>query len=243
MVQREATDSREGETRRDLPARPEQEVAAEGQTAKLTAHLIAAQRFRGPFFFVCGDAISAVYTLVSLSPLPFALTAVVLPKSLSSVRPTTRVLIPFQSPRSPANPTISGSLHCTLSAPAPRPPGSPGPAHVCMFLAARCRAIATTPRPCRICFPESCGASLIPRPWLSRAFRSSRHLTTHPFPRSSFLTIFKSTTTPFAPTRLRTGCRCFSQSSAVHSGIPVKMGSVLPFERKHKVTVVGSGNW
>lgn len=69
MVQREATDSREGETRRDLPARPEQEVAAEGQTAKLTAHLIAAQRFRGPFFFVCGDAISAVYTLISLSPL------------------------------------------------------------------------------------------------------------------------------------------------------------------------------
>jgi hypothetical protein len=125
MVQREATDSREGETRRDLPARPEQEVAANWQTAKLTAHLIAAQRFRGPFFFVCGDAISAVYTLISLSPLPFALTAVVLPKTLSSVPahctgPNTVPVTPF--PGEPDNIRISALRSvCT------RPPTPPAP--------------------------------------------------------------------------------------------------------------------
>lgn len=225
--------------RENCRARPDEAVAAEPDSP-LTAHLIAAQCFRGSSFsFVSrssSDDISISIpspTPLLLSPLWFCSNSFISPLHCTGPNP-----VPV--PTGPENIRIfSAEVSPVPVVPVPRPPG---PAHVYMFLAPRCRAIATS-RPCRICFPEPVAHQLIPRPCLSRPFRSSRHLTTHPLPRWFRPTSFKPTTTPFAPTRLRTGCRCFSHFSTVFSGHPVKMGSVLPFERKHKVTVVGSGNW
>lgn len=88
----------------------------------------------------------------------------------------------------------------------------------------------------RTSIPNNCGPSIIPRPVLLKPFRSmtyiSRLLPHSTCPRLSHFI-------PFAP--------YFAGCSSLFSTVPTtklaKMGSVLPYERKHKVTVVGSGNW
>lgn len=92
----------------------------------------------------------------------------------------------------------------------------------------------------RTCVPDISGRNIIPRPTLLQPFRSSQHWHIHSLPRWESRAPFK--TVPFAPVRIVGRPKFYTvQSSPPNQH--VKMGSVLPFERKHKVTVVGSGNW
>lgn len=90
----------------------------------------------------------------------------------------------------------------------------------------------------RTCVPGYLGPSIIPRSVLLQPFRSRRYIR-HAFPRWSRPRLINYI--PFAPVRFLACCP--SKSSTVSTRNQVKMGSVLPFDRKHKVTVVGSGNW
>lgn len=85
----------------------------------------------------------------------------------------------------------------------------------------------------RNCFPERTTTILLPRSPLATRFQTPFALLRSP--PSASLALFKLTPTAAAVGPL--ACRSFFSASSS------TMGSVGPYQRKHKLAVVGSGNW